>query len=308
MPASSYPESPRVRRAEGAGGPLVSVGIPVFNGESFLRQAIDSMLAQSHKNLELIVSDNASTDASAAIAQEYANRDPRVRCFRQPRNIGAARNYNFVAASARGKYLKWASANDYCDTAMLAACIEVLESDPRVVVCYGKTRLVDEITGAVRPFDGDFSITEERPSARLSRVLTDMRLNNAFNGLIRMGPLRKTGLLRSYPSSDLVLMAELAMAGIFVLLPRPFLYRRMGARTFSSQLSDAELRYFIDPEAGSGAGLDRLRMNIDYFTSVLRASISLREKRRALTLLARSAYWDVRKTIGRPRRASHVRP
>jgi len=303
MHESSSPES-----IASAGGPLVSVGLPVFNGASFLRQAIDSMLAQSHTNLELIISDNASTDASAAIAEEYAARDPRVRYFRQPRNIGAARNYNLVAACARGKYLKWASANDYCDTAMLAACIEVLESDPHVVLCYGMTRLVDESTGAVRPFDGDFSIMEERPSARLSRILIEMRLNNAFNGLIRTEVLRKTGLVPTYPGGDLVLMAELAMAGMFVLLPHPFLYRRMGARTFSSHLSDAELRYFVDPQAKFGAGLDRLRMNIDYFTSVLRASMSLRETRRAIALLTRHAYWDARKTIGRPRRASDVRP
>jgi glycosyltransferase involved in cell wall biosynthesis len=294
--------------ASAGDGPFVSVGMPVFNGESFLRQAIDSMLAQSHANLELIISDNASTDRSAAIAAEYATRDPRVRYFLQPRNIGAVRNYNFVAARARGKYLKWASANDYCDTAMLAACIEVLEAQPRSVLCYGTTRLVDEVTGVVQPYNGDFSIAEERPSARFYRVLTEMRLNNAFNGLIRMEALGKTGLNRRYPSGDLVLMAELAMAGTFVLLPRPFLYRRVGAHTFSSQLSDTELRYFIDPEAKSDAGLGRLRMNIDYFTSVLRASMSFREKQRALTFLAHRAYWDVRKMIGRPRRASDVHP
>jgi glycosyltransferase involved in cell wall biosynthesis len=289
-------------------GPLVSVGLPVFNGESFLRGAIDSILAQSHRDLELVISDNASTDRSAAIAEEYASRDPRVRCFRQPRNIGATRNYNFVAARARGKYMKWASANDYCDTAMFAACAGVLESDPRIVLCYGATRLVDEVSGAVRPFDGDISLTEERPTARLARVLTEMTLNNAFNGLIRMDALRKTGLIRSYPSGDLVLMAELALAGMFVLLPQPFLYRRMGPRTFSSQLSDAELRHFLDPEAKPGARLDRLKMNFDYVASVLRAPISMREKGRAFTLLARSAYWDARKTFGRPRRASDVRP
>lgn len=282
--------------------------MPVFNGESFLPQAIDSMLAQSHANIELIISDNASTDRSAAIAAEYAGRDLRVRCFLQPRNIGAVRNYNFVAARARGKYLKWASANDYCDTEMLAACIEVLESEPRAVLCFGTTRLVDEVTGAVQPFNSDFSIAEERPSARFNRVLTEMRLNNAFNGLIRMEALGKTGLVRNYRSGDLVLMAELAMAGTFILLPRPFLYRRVGAHTFSSRLSDTDLSHFIDPEAKSGAGLDRLRMNIDYFTTVLRASMSLREKQRALTLLAHSAYWDLWKMIGRPRRASDVHP
>jgi len=304
MHASSSPESP-IARAPAADGPLVSVCMPVFNGEAFLREAIDSMLAQSHTNLELIVSDNASTDGSAAIGREYATRDPRVRYFRQPRNIGAPRNWNFVATRARGKYMKWASANDYCDTAMLAACIERLESDPRVVLCYCATRLVDEPTGDVRPFDGDFSITEERPSVRLSRLLAEMRLNNAFSGLIRTEVLRRTGLVRPYPSGDLVLMAELAMAGMFVLLPHPFLYRRIGARTFSGHLSKTELRRFLDPQAKFGAGLDRLRIHVDYFASVLRASMSFGEKRRALTRVARNAYWDF--IVRPPHHASSVR-
>ena len=307
MHASPFPEAP-IARTGTADGPLVSVGLPVFNGESFLRGAMDSILGQSHANLELIVSDNASEDGSAAIAEEYAARDPRVRFFRQPRNIGATRNYNFVAARARGKYMKWASANDYCDAAMFASCVEVLESDAGVVLCYGRTRLVDEATGAVRSFDGDFQITDELPSVRFSRVVTQMTLNNAFNGLMRAEALRKTGLIRGYPAGDIVLMAELAMAGKFVLLPQPFLHRRMGPRTFSSQLDDAELRYFLDPEAKSGAGFDRLRLNLDYFRAALRAPMSFREKLRALAFLARCAYWDIRKTFRRPRQASDARP
>lgn len=306
MHASSSSEWPNAR-AHAAAGPLVSVGIPVFNGERFLRDAIDSMLGQSHTNLELILSDNASTDATDAIAREYAARDPRVRYFRQPHNIGAPRNWNFVVAQARGKYMKWNSANDYCDAAMLAACLDVLESDPRVVLCCGTTRLVDEVTGAVRPYDGDFAITEERPSDRLARVLSDMRLNNAVSGLIRMEALRNTGLNRFYIGGDLVMMAELAMAGRFVLLQRPLLYRRIGASTLSSQLTDRELRDFLDPQAKGGAGQGTLRMNIDYFASVLRASMSLGEKRRALALLARRAYWDAMKTVGRRGHASGVR-
>jgi Glycosyl transferase family 2 len=291
MHASSSPESP-IAGAEGVDGPLVSVGIPVFNGERFVRQAIDSILAQSHRNLELIVSDNASTDGTSAIGREYAMRDPRVRYFRQQRNIGAPGNWNFVATQARGKYMKWGSANDYCDKKMLTACVEVLESDPRVVLCYGTTRLVDEVTGTMQSFDGDFSLTEERPSVRLSRLLSEMSLNNPQSGVIRMDVLRKTGLERPYPSGDLVLMAELAMAGMFILLPQPFQYRRIGARTFSSFLSGTELRQFLDPQGKLRPGFDRLRLYADFFLSVMRARMPAQEKRRALTRVARSAYWD----------------
>jgi hypothetical protein len=203
--------------------------------------------------------------------------------------------------------MKWASANDYCEADLLAACIKELESDSSVVLCYGRTRLVDETTGAERPYDGDFAILDKQPSARLACLWAHMKLNNAISGLIRMDILRKTGLIRSYAGGDLVLMAELAMAGLFVLLPIAKLYRRMGEHTFSSHLTDVDLRTFLNPQARFGAGLDQLRMNVDYFLSVLRASMSLGETCRGLTLAARHAYWDVLATVGNSRRTSGVR-
>jgi glycosyltransferase involved in cell wall biosynthesis len=307
LPMPAAPSEP-LKTSPGAGvGPLVSVGIPVYNGELFLRGAVDSILAQSHRNLDVIISDNASIDATAEICREYVSRDPRVRYVRQERNIGAARNWSFVARCARGKYMKWQPANDYCDPGLVAACVAVLEADPRVVLCFGKTHLVEEATGAVQPYDGDFSLTEERPSERLSCVMEKLRLNNAVTGVIRTDVLKMTGLHRPYPGGDLVHMAELALAGKFVLLPNPISYRRIGARTFSGLLTDAQLAHFIDPLKKSGFRSGRARMNLDYFMSVLRAKIPIGEKRRALALVARNAYWDAAKTMTRPQHPSGVR-
>src|SRR5215469_10412951 len=87
--------------------PLVSVGVPVFNGEAFLEDAIRSALAQTLGDLELILCDNASSDRTAEICRDYAAHDPRVRCFRNPHNLGAAANYNLVFSHARGRYFKW---------------------------------------------------------------------------------------------------------------------------------------------------------------------------------------------------------
>lgn len=297
---ASLPSEARTGGAETTDGPLVSIGLPVYNGEPFLRPAIESLLAQSHANLELIISDNASTDDTAAICGEYAAGDKRVRYFRQPHNVGAPRNWNFVANRARGQYMKWATANDYCDRTMLAACLVVLESDPRVVLCYGRTHLVDEATGVARPYDGDLSLTEEQPSVRLARLNRELKLNNAMNGLIRMDALRKSGMIRLYPAGDLILMAELAMVGMFVLLPEPLLFRRVGPRTFSGYLSKAEQRHFFDPGAKSEPRLVWLRRYIDYSASVLRASMSISEKQRALTLVARYAYWHLWPRNGHP--------
>ncbi len=88
--------------------PKVTVGLPVYNGERYLRATLDSILAQDFEDFELLVADNASTDGTPQILQEYAERDGRVVVHRQPRNLGAAANYNWLAINARGEYFKWA--------------------------------------------------------------------------------------------------------------------------------------------------------------------------------------------------------
>ena len=110
--------------------PLVSIGVFVYNGERFLAQQLDSLLGQTLRDFELIISDNASTDRTAEICREYEARDARVRYIRQPANIGAPRNWNFVAHQARGQYFLGASANDFYDARMLEKCVAALAADP----------------------------------------------------------------------------------------------------------------------------------------------------------------------------------
>lgn len=92
---------------------LVSIGLPVYNGEELLQKAIQSLLSQSYKNIELIISDNASTDNTEDICKKYALSDKRIRYFRQKKNNGASNNFNFVLNKARGHYFMWAAHDDY---------------------------------------------------------------------------------------------------------------------------------------------------------------------------------------------------
>lgn len=92
--------------------PFVSIGMPVYNGEKFLRKAIQSLLQQTHSNFELIISDNASTDGTEAICREYAVKDNRVRYVRQQKNLGPAPNFKFVFDEACGEYFMWAACDD----------------------------------------------------------------------------------------------------------------------------------------------------------------------------------------------------
>jgi glycosyltransferase involved in cell wall biosynthesis len=273
--------------------PLVSIGLPVYNGARFLAQALDTLLGQTLHDFELIISDNASTDGTADICLDYAARDARIRYIRQASNIGGPRNWNFVAQEARGRYLKWAAANDFCDPRMLEKCVAVLSADPSVVLCHGRTCIVDEETEEHRPFAHDFSALDPRPSERFKTVFRSLVLNNAQSGVIRLDVLRRTSLERLYLGGDLVLMAELALHGRFVLLPDILFYRRLGPRTWSMQLQPAELEAFFYPGLAATPRLDRWRRHLDYFKAVLRAPIAASEKLRTLTMVARRATGDL---------------
>ena len=99
--------------------PLISVGMPVYNGAAHLAAAIESILAQTCTDFELVISDNGSQDRTAAICTDYARRDKRICFCRQHKNMGVTRNYNFVCRQSSGKYFKWAAANDLCEPTLL---------------------------------------------------------------------------------------------------------------------------------------------------------------------------------------------
>ena len=107
---------------------LVSIGMPVYNGEEFLRQALDSLLSQSYKNFELIISDNASTDGTQKICEEYIARDKRIRYIRQNENIEEL-NFEFVLKEARGNYFMWVSDDDVWDSRFVEECIKRFNTD-----------------------------------------------------------------------------------------------------------------------------------------------------------------------------------
>ncbi len=289
--------------------PRVSIGMPVYNGEKHLEQAVDSLLGQTLRDLELIISDNASTDRTQEICTAIAARDRRVRYIRQPRNMGAARNWNIVVEEARGQYFKWASANDYCAPTMLERCVATLDAEPGVAVCYGRTMLLDDESQPLGEYPFDLEVLDARPSVRFKRLVLELRLNNAQAGMVRLDVLLRTGIERPFPAGDMGLMCELGLYGGFRRIPELLLYRRMGRESASRYRTAAELREFLDPAAPDRRHLVVWQTHWDYVRSVLRAPIAWSEKFAALRFIVRSVYWhrtflwnEVRGRL-RPRRA-----
>ena len=118
----------------------ISIGLPVYNGELFIKKSIDSILSQSHSNFELIISDNASTDKTSQICQEYVKRDNRIIYFKQPRNIGPHRNYFFLLNKANHGYFIYVAADDFLDSNYIEENLKILISDPNIVSSVGKVK------------------------------------------------------------------------------------------------------------------------------------------------------------------------
>ncbi len=123
--------------------PKISIGIPVYNGEKFIRKCIESVLQQTNKNFELIISDNASTDSTPKICEEYLNKDDRIIFVRQDKNMGGGWNFNFLLQKAVGEYFVWVAADTFLLPEFLEKNIAVLESQDKAVGCISKIKIDD---------------------------------------------------------------------------------------------------------------------------------------------------------------------
>ena len=206
--------------------PRVSIGLPVYNGEKYLREALNSILAQSYIDFELIISDNASTDQTQSICLEYAAKDQRVRYHRNDENIGAAPNHNLVFNLARGEYFRWAGYDDRISQDFLLKCVEVLDTNPDAVLCMPRTKVIDENGKDQEDFEYDVDASSPELYKRFRSFVITNHTGSYSYGLMRTDVVAKTSLEGSYPSSDLVLFAELALYGQFHFMPDRLFYRR----------------------------------------------------------------------------------
>ena len=195
--------------------------MPVYNGEATLREAIESVLSQTLTNIELILSDNASTDSTAAICQEYAARDARVRYVRNAKNIGGADNFNQVFRLGRGKYFDWLPCDDVILPRFLEACAAALDANPKAVLAHTKAAMIDAEGNRIHEYEGATDGVPWSPDVvqRYRRFLREITRNysitvpNYVHGVVRPEMLARTHLQRHYLSQDDNLVAEMILAG-----------------------------------------------------------------------------------------------
>ena len=276
--------------------PRVSIGLPVFNGENYLEEALDVILAQTYSDFELIISDNASTDRTEEICRAYAAKDERVRYFRNETNLGAAKNFNRVFKLSSGEYFKWATHDDLCAPGYLERCVEILDREPDVVLCYPKTSIIDEHGEFVRNhFDG-FNLRSPKPHERFRDFLHAPGLCNPVVGLIRTSILKRTPLIGSYPDSDRVLLGELALLGPFYEVPERLFFRREHPqRSARANPGLDERAAWFDPARRGQIQLPRWRWFFEYLLSVKRVRLSWYEKLYCYVQVGTWVRWHWRK-------------
>lgn len=208
--------------------PKVSIGLAVYNGEAYLAQAIESILAQTFTDYELIISDNASTDRTAEICQHYAVRDARIRYHRNARNIGGANNENLTFSLARGQYFRWAAHDDICAPELLAECVAVLDAHPEVVLCTPVIVKIDAQGNPIGRLDRQ-KATAAAPHLRLRDMASMDHWCEESYGLMRAAVLQQTGLQLNYTDSDRTLLAQLSLYGRFYYIPKELFYKRVHA-------------------------------------------------------------------------------
>jgi glycosyltransferase involved in cell wall biosynthesis len=285
--------------------PLVSIGLPVFNGERFLASALDSILAQTFEDFELIISDNASTDDTEQICREYAAQDRRIRYFRNEKNLGAAKNFNRVFELSSGEYFRWNSADDSCAPDLVEKCKKILDEHSEAILCHPKTSIIDERGKLIRPYDDSLDLRSPRARDRFRQLNIKLRLCNAHYGLIRSRILRKTSLIGNYPGSDIVLFAELALHGQFFEIPEYLFFRRFHSQASSSLTSSEKAQEFMDPKSVGRFCFTEWRHLLEYARAIQRAPLDLTEKVVLDFEVLRMANWRRRQLLGELANALH---
>jgi len=276
--------------------PKVSIGLPVYNGEKFLEDAIDSILAQNFTDFELIITDNASTDQTENICKSYAAKDKRVRYIRNVKNLGLAKNFQLSYEQSSGKYFKWAAHDDTIAPDYLEKCVNILEKDESVVLCYSKTILIDTDGNEIGKYKVTFENTlSSRPQDRFKDLVTISHWGSEIFGLLRSDVLRKTPLIAGFPGSDRTLIAELSLLGRFYEIPEYIFFSRSHSDRSIETGTVHSRGALFDPSKENVTIYPHWRQLLEYFKSVGKVQLSFYQRAVCYLHLVRSVavniYW-----------------
>ncbi len=260
-----------------AAHPRVSIGLPVYNGAAYLAGAIESILSQTYRDFELIISDNDSSDATREICLDFASRDSRIAYHRQDHNVGQGPNHNYCVKRASGEYFRWASHDDLVAPEYLAKCVAALDADPDAVLCHSVTKIIGrERESLIAHLPG---VDAPRASDRFAAVILKPHWCVDIYGVIRRSALVETNLMSGYFGGDKTLLAELALLGRFLRIPEPLFMNRDHAGRSMRAVPFHKRQQFHDT-GNARARVTHWAMYMDYWRAVNRHVLLEEEKAR----------------------------
>jgi hypothetical protein len=284
----------------------VAIGLPVHNGGNFLAAAIESILAQTYGEFDLLISDNASIDGTEQICRAYAKRDARIRYMRRPKNVGAAANHNLLVRMADSPYFKWAAHDDVLAPGFLAACVDVLDRDPTVVLASPASMLIDEFENAlpyaaeiggmidrsgvcwpVMPEKNDGLVAKD-PTVRFEAVMLNMVMCVEIFGLMRRSMLLRTPLQGPFCGANKVVLAQMSLLGPFWLGQETLFFRRCHAQQFSAAISGAYRAMWFSGRRDS-IFTQQIKLLLAYCRVVNVTELTVRQRRICLHAIAQRA-------------------
>ena len=292
--------------------PRLSIGMPVFNAERYLGQAIESILTQTFSDFELIISDNASTDRTAEICREFAARDSRIRVFTNDRNLGGGGNHNRVLELATAELFKWATHDDLCAPTFLEVCVRALDENPKAVLAHPRTQVMNE-HGQVTE---DYTMELDTESPIVARRFYDlvMAYHQCYQiyGVIRREVLDHTGPMGNFVHGDGILLAHLALFGPYVKIPEFLFYSRrhsgQSSQTLPSRLKTRRFRLttrvnglpcaeWWDPTKKRKLTFPQWRQLVEYRRCIAHSPLSISDRAACYRVLAQWVARDHRRYV-----------
>jgi glycosyltransferase involved in cell wall biosynthesis len=211
----------------------LTVLLPTYNRAAGLRRAIDSVLTQTRGDLELLISDNASTDETPEVCRTYAEQDGRVSWFRQPVNLGPIGNFNWLLAQARSEYVLMLADDDWLDPDYVERCMAIAQRDPSLSIVTGATRYYEG--EAPRDLILDTNLLQRTGSLRLLRYLRTSWSSAAFYGVLRTSAVAAATPIPNVMGADWLFVAALAYQGRVLTTPETHLNRARGGTSADFQ-------------------------------------------------------------------------
>jgi len=257
----------------------VTVGMPVYNGDNYLAETLDSILAQTYQNFDVVISDNGSTDGTERICREYAAKDSRIQYHRSEVNLGVSRNFKRTVGLSSGDYFMFLAHDDKLAPEFLEQCIAVLDAQTDVVLCYPKAIEIDTRGNPLYKKEQPLDAGSSRPHLRFRQMIRMDHNCETLFGLTRLDVLKKTVIHGDFPDGDRVMLSELSLYGKYYRVPDYlFLHREHPVRSINLYPTRFERMALLEPQRAGELALPHFDELFEYLRCIRRAPLKFSER------------------------------